>query len=340
MKPNLLIVAACLFVFVSCKKSKVNPPSKSPDVYVVGQDNFNPVYWKNGVETKLTTQYGSKNLTYANAVDIAISGNDTYICGLGRNDEGINIACYWKNGILDTLPSVTKVTTNGDAVSTAADAIVVSGNDVYIGGSQASNFYSPPNGSIIWKNGIPNTFGGPTASINGLFLSGGNLYSAGPDRDSTGNFAGYYKNGSLIKLFSFGSTYDIYVSGNDVYTAGITGGGKAAYWKNGVLNQLSTKSSNAWSINVSGNDVYVGGDEVVNLIGYSTAVIWKNGQPIYLSEFDESSTVSQVLVSGGDVYAVGWIYDSQARTVATIWKNGVETPLAPGESFAYTLFVK
>jgi hypothetical protein len=113
----------------------------------------------------------------------------------------------------------------------------------------------------------------------------------------------------------------------DVYVSGSLEGvnQQAAYWKNGVLNQLtqSPAFANANGIAVHGNDVYVVGLAISANIVH--AVYWKNGVITTLSSLTKNSSAAAIAFQGNDMYVVG---SDSSR--ATIWKNGVPTFLPHG----------
>ena len=93
------------------------------DVYVCGvlytsKDNI-PVYWKNGVPVILTPGTGV-------ATSIAVVGNNVYVSGVLRADDGNNYAVVWKNGNISYL-------TQG-ATYSSANTLLVSGQNVHVGG--------------------------------------------------------------------------------------------------------------------------------------------------------------------------------------------------------------
>ncbi|HEV7424604.1 MAG TPA: hypothetical protein VGO21_05490, partial [Candidatus Paceibacterota bacterium] len=104
-----------------------------------------------------------------------------------------------------------------------------------------------------------------------------NVLVAGYESDGTHNVAKYWVDGQEIKLSDGtqdASANSIFVSKNDVYTAGSDNG--AVYWKNNSEIRLS--GNNASSIFVSGNDVYVAGAHGTK------AVYWKNGTEVALDK--------------------------------------------------------
>jgi hypothetical protein len=262
--------------------------------------------------TKSTNSSGTKtDTTKSTTTDTTI-----YIAG----NNGTN-PILWKNGTADTLS-----TTIG-----SASQVIVSGNDVYVGGiSQGNqNIYSSPvlNGPLTgqygyWKNGVQNNIGsieniGPPPSIS---LGGNNVYY------SNGSA---WENGTIITLPNqdSGSVQSIFASGNDIYAAGYDSARDAVYWKNGQLNIVSAFQGHGYTtplvycIAVSGSDVYVGGM-------YNQAAFWKNGVINYLQYTTNGSFVSYIsslLLSGNDVYATGHLIGTNLG--AAYWKNGIENDL-------------
>ena len=206
MKKNYFVIMFLLGLY-SCQKEVSNTPSTNAnphpevDVYVAGSIDYNisAAYWKNGVSVELPLPLGGQ------ATSIAVLGNDVYVAGM-RYDGIYNtingyrnrIATYWKNGHPLNL-------TDGSTDATAT-SIAVSGNDVYVAGSQ--------------YNGM---------SINGYRKS----------------IAKYWKNGSPVNLTDGSKDAEatsIAIAGNDVYVAG-TQAGIATYWKNGSPVNLTDGST-------------------------------------------------------------------------------------------------
>jgi hypothetical protein len=107
-------------------------------------------YWKNGTPVQLTT------LTNAGVVSIFASGTDVYATGNQSN----SLAEFWKNGVLTPLTSA--------STESGANQMVVSGDDVYIGGGEIGS--SGEGIAGYWKNGafVPVTDGTHFASAFGL----------------------------------------------------------------------------------------------------------------------------------------------------------------------------
>jgi hypothetical protein len=209
----------------------------------------------------------------------------------------------------------------------SANQVIVSGNDVYVGGvyQEIENFSSPGVLSglitgqyVYWKNGIQNNIGsfGDIGYTSSMSVAGNNVYYA----DSA-----VWENGTLIPLH--GTAQSIFAVGNDLYVAGYDSVGDAIYWKNGQLNVVSPflghgyTTPNIYCIYVSGSDVYIGGM-------YNQAAYWKNGVVNYLQYTTSGyfvSNVSSLLVSGNDVYVTGHLIGINLG--AAYWKNGMENDL-------------
>jgi len=201
-----------------------------------------PVYWKNGVPNLLP------NATSITA--IAFNGSDVYMAGsivspnkfTGIGMGNGSVAAYWKNGALaDTLGYPAAYL---PAYSSSANAIAVSGSNVYTAG--VTDIYQPE----MWQNGTPTILANTTESsiAAGIATNGTDVYVVG----MSGNFniATYWKNneptalsvGALSMTNSFAQA--IALNGNDIY---VTAQVKHAsdqnyasyYWKNGVSVELS-----------------------------------------------------------------------------------------------------
>lgn len=155
------------------------------DVYIAGYEinvgsRGTPLYWKNGERFVLADGEYSE---FSGVTDILVDGSDVYVTG-DATDEYAMQPCYWKNGVLVTLDNgpgtVTSIAIVGSDVYATSDefypwgtsaifwkndvrttlkepidgeyyyntnSILVSGSDVYVGGSQNDN-------PSIWKNGV------------------------------------------------------------------------------------------------------------------------------------------------------------------------------------------
>jgi hypothetical protein len=169
------------------------------------------------------------------------------------------------------------------------------------------------------------------------------VYAAGSETD--GQIIKYdvlWKNGTVQG--GDNGNYSVFVSGNDVYTAG------GGLFKNGVRQSLDFSGTDGCSVNsvfVSGNDVYAAGAAWIPSGDASRVCVWKNGMRQDLGDARFFATVSSLFVSGNDVYVLANEYDYQngfKYVQSILWKNGtVENVFSGGElhsQFSSALFVK
>jgi hypothetical protein len=153
--------------------------------------------------------------------------------------------------------------------------------------------------------------------------------------------ATFWKNGEQFKLPGgiVGSQANVIkVSGDDIFIAGTIyddyNTNIPVLWKNGEFIQLALPDSMgtncmSWvsSLEVNGSDVYIGGaidkndDNTIN----TTAVLWKNGQLIELSNA-YNKQVTSISISGEDVFV--------GRNDG-YWKNGVFIPVRKAGHLSY-----
>jgi hypothetical protein len=168
------------------------------DVYVSGSHGTNAVYWKNGVEvylTNLTPDIIGVASFQANSIDV--SGGTVHVVGI---DFAVGafapIGRYWIDGTEESG------TLDGSGFLEAAvrvsNAVLVSGNTVYISGNGINIdpiFHYTP---VYWKNGnltvLPSISGDSYTSD--IFVKGNDVYVSGTDKIS----AVYWKNGSETTL--------------------------------------------------------------------------------------------------------------------------------------------
>ncbi len=251
----------------------------------VSANNFSEaLYWMNGQALQL--QGNGDTCLYANAV--ASSGSDVYICGGSGIFDWQESPCYWKNGISKLL------STPGNSPGYSAVDIAVSGNDVYIAGTDQE-------GSAYWKNGVRvalqmNAYKEDDAYPTAIAVSGNDVYVAGNSSVSSGpegvtnidQRACYWKNGVQYELKdtgNFNDEYDILyassiaISGDDVYIGGLYNN-HAIYWKNNAIPVIVGVTLQNWSglhVTSSGNDIYFAA-ELLNSQGNFTPNYWKLGE--------------------------------------------------------------
>lgn len=174
------------------------------DVYVCGMHGSNAVYWKNGVETFLTSFSDLLGTASASASSIFESGGNVYIAGTTVFfDVEEQDANFWKNGTESVLNNSNEKTGFGNAV-------YVTGNNVYVAGATGIN-YPQANVAVYWENGIEIVLPSiaANAGTNSIFVSQNDIYVAGiqfNNAPSDNPYAVYWKNGTEVILTPATST--------------------------------------------------------------------------------------------------------------------------------------
>ncbi len=311
-------------------------------LYIAGRYDGGGCCWKidlatGDIDRILLTAYGEAN-------DITVSNGDVYISGWETSSDNVpggitlNRACYWKNGVR------TFVTTGTLQYPLEANAITVSGNNVYVAGTEdISGGYRP----FYWKNGERTTI---SSSVNGggkdIFVSGSDVYVAGYSAPSV---AYYWKNGNGTALksdYSQSEANSIFLSGTDIYVAGRSrypGDWRACYWKNNSYVSLTdgSGSASANTILVSDGKVYVAGFEDVSGT-VDVACYWVDGKKVVLEESTLAS-IQDIALSGDKVYAVGrtWVdlAHRNGHYKAACWVNGTKIDLVDGKKASEALAI-
>lgn len=266
---------------------------------------------------------------------------DIYVAGFESTNSSPKSAMYWKNG--------TPVTLGSDF--SWANAIFVSGNDVYVAGYDNG-------GATYWKNGVGVRLPGQTdgREAHSVFVNGNDVYVAGYVAGNQANTAVYWKNGVPVALTdgtNQAQAISVLVSGSDVYVTGweekttqvdpthIVTYAVAKYWKNGTPVSLTDGLKPAYtsSIFLSGNDIYVAGEacQDTTLDCSLLATYWKNGTQVVLT--NQYTTASSVFASGTDVYVAGNHFTGGPDSTSDLWKDGMLTQLSIGQFTAASQIV-
>lgn len=262
------------------------------------------------------------------STDTGFDKHTVYMAGYYLDSNKIERAAYWVNGKMTLLENYNSVATG----------IYVDGTDIYVSGYtysiglRNSRDYS----AVYWKNGVrislstlyPQSIGGMLSY--GIFVSKGDIYIVGEDR----GHATIWKNNLPFTLETKSSVAkSIYISGNDIYVAGLIWKTTACcsirmatLWKNNIPTSIGLGDSEAFSVFVKDNDVFVGGYDDPNPFGigghFQSATYWKNGNLVRLDSLNVSN-VSAIAFDGKDLYAAGH---------TALWKNKVPVFFNPGGS--------
>jgi hypothetical protein len=350
---NLKIIITALLVLLIWSCSKDDSPNQETlkGKFIAGRITINgintAVYWKDGLKINLVNQPTNNS----EATDIFVTDFDVYVVGYLRNNSA-DVATIRKNGSSTALSNSTK--------NSYANSVVVSGNDIYVAGSDDSK-------AVWWKNGIkqPIDFSenNTDSVINAIAISGNDVYMAGYQINQTSGKknATIWKNGSWIRTKADNTEFnDICCSGNDYYTVGNTprinsAGRIAQIWKNGDLYlnpgnlDAAGLNSSATCIITKDGKIYVGGrgdDEIFPKIweittnGTSTAVSSLNLNDTSIPNTG-SSNITSIAFSGNELFGAGYI--TASNPTAKMWSttNGNVFSSVDGvSSFANALFIK
>lgn len=290
--------------------------------------------------TKNTTYHvrayatNSVGTAYGNDASFTTDAYTVYVAGYEDSVSSPRGATVWKNGVRTILSS---------SIQAAANSVFVTGNDVYVAGSNGSE-------AVIWKNGVSTVLAsGIGGGVNSIFVDGNDVYATGICNCGISNAGILWKNGVQTVLnngFLAADPQSVFVAGSNAYVAGYDRDVVVSYdakvWINSGVGTILAGGNNgnaaAFSVFVSGSDVYVAGYEYGG--SKNLAMLWKNGVPTVLSNGTYHAYAQSVYIVGSNVYVAG--YETQLiNDVAVMWKNGVRIVLSVGtnEAFARSIFV-
>ena len=239
---------------------------------------------------------------YPYASSIAISGTDVYVGGTFTNVAGVaeaDAVARWDGSDWSALGS----NGAGDGAliypfgTTSVAAIVISGSDVYVGGSflnaagivEADNVarWDGSDWSALGSNGAGNGALGNYDTVSALAVSGNDVYVGGylydvagiPEADAVARWDGSTwsalgSNGAGNGAIQCCSVWALAVSGSDVYVggqlynvAGIPEADAVARWDGSTWSALGSNGAGdgalvngyVYALAISGSQVYVGG---------------------------------------------------------------------------------
>jgi len=182
-------------------------------------------------------------------------------------------------------------------------------------------------------------------SITNISAQNVDVYAAGT---VNGQLVDVWKNGDVvyntqgdISRYYYVIENGIYVNGNDVYVIGYSypqSGfmfSRYTLWKNGIATDFPL-STEILSICGSGNDIYMAGAMDIGA-SYQAAVVWKNGEPTYLTDGTIDAYATCVSVVGNDVYVAG----NRNYNCIYVWKNNelISTIDTPGQAAHALMYI-
>lgn len=265
---------------------------------------------------------------------------DVYVAGFTTASNNITVATYWKNNVATTLEPAKS--------NSSLNSIVVQDGDTYVAG-----YFTASNGNqvaAIWKNNqitkLSDSTGNCTA--NSIFISGTDIYVAGV----LNNVAAYWKNGAVTQLPDYelkSVASSIFVEGDKIVVVGnidnTFGYHYAAFWQNGQLTPIpptDVQSSAAQAVLYDSNDkLYIAGGSygpfVFGVTNIYSATFWTSKDATMLGDGKTTSNATSLALNGTDVYVAGNTTASNGASIATYWKNGAATTLAPGTAYGITI---
>ncbi len=295
------------------------------------------------------------NSTYAAATPVAqsfavnpaiASGTTVYIAGYAFVlPSGDRAATLWQLASGTPTASATLLSSPGGMANSVAQAVAVSGSDVYVAGF-AQN--ATTTSAVLWHNGSPVVLPSSMSLSRAynIAVSSGNVYVVGFEANSSNaSSALLWVNGVATPLptpsgLTGAIAFAITVSGGNVYIAGTasssTLGNTAVYWVNGTPTVLPQPSGLAagvlgTGIGVLNGNVYVCGF-TDSASSNETALLWQNNGlattlPIPPSVLPQNYGAQQITVSGSDVYVAGSGATGSGSSTAAYWLNSVPTIL-------------
>jgi hypothetical protein len=264
-----------------------------------------------------------------------------YICGYEINENGKNVAKYWKDDVEFIL--------SGGGTDAIANAIWVEGSDVYVAGSRKTSSSGSMSLPVYWKNSneIPlSSNPAPFSAATDIFIDGNDVYVVGYERNDDGvEVAKMWLNGEPTDLSNGtieAKAFAVFVENGDVHVVGTQNAsefnntGIAMHWINGIPNELTDGETEAaaFDIDISNGNVYICGVayyEDADNNEFANKMVWLNDVPQNSPNMSISTSANGICVDGSDVYLAG--YNEGSGVLSGYWKNGGFISLDPGTAY-------
>lgn len=326
---SLIVVAffVSLAMMTSCEKEKVdNPPITEGENPDPEDPNPDPDPGSDTIAvTSITINITDLTLvrTTSEEIKATVLPEDASNKKVTWTSNNNDIAQVDATGTIKAIAPGTVTITAKAGSKTAECKVVVPNHDIYITGYQQYASGDAPNTARLWQNGALVSINQPSsgdAISHGFFKHNDHVYMVGNEKKPNSRiaYATLWTNGTPERLSDgndYAVAYDVLRRDNDVFAVGYDVGA-ACYWKNNtktVLHSATIGEARTIAFD-SGGNLYIGG--YIYSGGQERAVIWKNSNPIYLSNSGVRSKVSKIVIAGNDVYALG-----RLNNKSVIWKN-------------------
>lgn len=240
----------------------------------------------------------------------------------------------WHNGVITTIKNA--------QVGLTANALAVSGNDVYIAGLKDQTV-------AYWKNGTI-AESEDTGLVTGVAVSGSDVYVCGSRHGSSYLKATYWKNGDAVDLTDgryFNETaYGVTASNNNIYVCASEikpdGSTNALVWKNGVKSSMPSDLPIAYvqTVFAEGDDLYATGVGFESMTAENNSlIVWKNGAPETWTDGTSRVWPTSITKNDDDIIVMGSEFTSSHVSMVTLWVNKKTHNLTDGTLGAYGMSI-
>ncbi len=247
----------------------------------------------------------------------------------------------------------------GPGLDNVVYAIVISGNDVYVGGGFTDAGGNPDADYLARWDGCEWHPVGPglNGTVRAIELAGGNIYIGG-DFTAPFDHIGYWDgvqwnamgsglNATVPTLASLGG--DIYAGGQFTDAGGNANGDYVAKWNGSTWQNLdSGLNDGVWDIEVNGNDLYVvgrflnaGGNQDADAIAQWDGTSWNNLGPAFIPPYYCCFAITQLELDGSIVY-ISDVWGPTNSFQMAYWDGNVWHSLGEGADamliYGYNMF--
>lgn len=339
----LLVSVAAVFGLLLYGCGDGGSPAPGVNIHLAGNSTLfvnQAVYWNEpGRSPEPTILESGSEEVFTYALDIAVAADGSvYIVGSLRGDK-TSAPVFWKDNELNRLPLGEFASSADDSIATS---VVFSDTTLHIAGAvaQAASRVPLP---AHWVDGELQDFL-PVADmlkgglVNGMAVSGGNVYHVGIVVEGQNARATYWRNGALTELITpqrlEEEVFDaigisVAVVGDNVYVLG----GVAYYgsWEDELAGRagdglaLDPKCYGAWRLGPVMSAAAISEcawrSDQLGLTPRTIGVVWKNGEPVQVEPMAGAVNMwpTGLAVVNGQVWVVGYRVTADHRAEPYYW---------------------